>query len=319
MLKKNDIPAHFFVIPLWRVLFSIAFVWSGILSCWLVASYGESYLFGFAAIVLVGVLQYHLNVIGHDGLHFNVGRSRSANDLVCRFLLHGPLLSPLSLLRKNHLSHHAHLGGARDNDRHYYEISRFGNSRRWILWLISSLLGGMTFQVVRKLLFSRGGSGSSAKSPINVDSVLAKDLFSIGLTQLLILALLWFLFSGVHGYLVFWLLPMFTVMFGLNVVRSCLEHAVDVLDASRYLSFRPAVLERFFLSPYNMNFHAEHHFYPTVPMHHLPAFGRFLRRAGVKYDRLPGYMSRLCYLSRVSSAFAPDRGGAGELVDGGAS
>ena len=319
MLKKKDIPEQFFVTRLWWVLLSIFLTWSGIICCWLVASYTESYLIGFAAILLVGVLQYHLNVLGHDGLHFNLGRSRSTNDLVCRFLLHGPLLSPLSLLRKNHLNHHAHLGAARDNDRHYYEICRFGNSRRWILWLISSLLGGMTLQIVQKLLFSRGSSESAAKAPIKVDSVLVKDLFSIGLAQLLIFALLWFLFSGIHGYLMFWLLPVFTVMFGLNVVRSCLEHAVDVSVASRYLSFRPAALERFFLSPYNMNFHAEHHFFPSVPMHHLPEFGRFLKRAGVEYDKLPGYMSRLCYLSGVPSAFAPDRGGAGELADGGAS
>src|SRR5690606_17177262 len=131
-----------------------------------------------------------------------------------------PVGAPMSLLRKNHFLHHASLGEDKDADKQYYDIRRFNTKYKFLLWLLSSFVGGMVLQILKKLLSDGGSSNPKRKTSKKIDKGIFMDLCSLVVVQSLILCLFTILW-GWWGYFVFWVLPLLTVMFGLNVVRSC--------------------------------------------------------------------------------------------------
>jgi fatty acid desaturase len=269
-----------------RCLFAIARIWLGIfLAWWAVGTFGAWMV--LPAIVWIGTLQYHLNVMGHDGLHFLIADSRSTNDTVCRWLLHGPHGAPLGAMRRNHLNHHTQFGGTADLDRQYYDTSRFSGQTAFRLWLVCALLGGMTIPIVIKLLRRKRPAGEAtpvarAAAP-GTDRT--HDLLSVVASQAWIGVACWLFTGWWYAYLLLWLAPMLTVMVGLNSIRSCLEHAQSGSSAPGLHSFVSGPVERFFLAPLNMNVHAEHHLVPAVPWHQLPALRAHLQAEG-SYDKV---------------------------------
>ena len=62
-------------------------------------------------------------------------------------------------------------------------------------------------------------------------------------------------------------------------IRAFCEHAQPLLpdkaaDTRRLVTFFPSRLERLFFAPMNMNYHAEHHLWASVPYHNLPGLHR---------------------------------------------
>jgi fatty acid desaturase len=94
---------------------------------------------------------------------------------------------------------------------------------------------------------------------------------------------------GYYGTLYFWLLP---VLLAQPVLRALLivEHTGCSLDRNGLTNTRTTLAAPpIRLLMWNMPFHAEHHLYPTVPFHELPALHGLIR------DRLrhvaPGYIA----------------------------
>lgn len=289
----SRIPRPLFERALRPTLFGVARTWAGIALVWWACGAAQSAWLLLPAVILIGTLQYHLNVLGHDGLHFLLSGSRKTNDFVCRWLLHGPHGAPLGAMRANHLNHHTNFGAASDVDRQYYDVSRFADGKRMRSWLAASLFGGMLLPIVRKLLKSQQAPAVRAQ-PAAAGRML--DIVSVLFSQAWIAAAAWALTGWWFAYAVLWLLPLFTVMMGLNSIRSMLEHASVQQTAPELASFESSRLERFFLSPFNMNVHAEHHLVPAVPWHQLPALRRFLQDNELYGD------VRLCPSYRVRAA-----------------
>lgn len=220
-------------------------------------------------VVIVGTLQYHLNILGHDGLHFSLSSSKKANDFICRFFLHGPQGAPLTMMRSSHLNHHRNLGKDHDSDKQYYGLERFKNGQAYKSWVIMSFLGGMFIPIILKL--KNSSRLDQKKTTEKASKEKALDYISIIATQAIIFFYCFYLTGSIFAYLYAWILPLFTVMFGLNTLRSNLEHAKhhDLADQPLLFTFRPSKLVCFFLSPFNMNYHAEHHSYPGVPFYNL--------------------------------------------------
>jgi fatty acid desaturase len=73
-------------------------------------------------------------------------------------------------------------------------------------------------------------------------------------------------------YLLLWMLPLFTVLQVLLRLRAVCEHGA-VPDTSNPLTAARTTIApawaRFFLFPHHMNYHIEHHLYPSVPHYRL--------------------------------------------------
>src|SRR5690349_10335803 len=108
-----------------RVVWGISRTWGALFALFFLAGVSEGILAQTAIIVLIGTFQYHLNILGHDGIHFNLFENKSCNDFVTTWVLMGPQGIPLKPSRINHLHHHRTVGTLADQDRHYYDLEYF--------------------------------------------------------------------------------------------------------------------------------------------------------------------------------------------------
>ena len=97
-------------------------------------------------------------------------------------------------------------------------------------------------------------------------------------------ALLFVSLAGLwKAFLLFWLLPMYTVYPALLRLMDLTEHRWQVPStriADNTVSTRPNVIEHWLVSDLNRSFHREHHLFPTVPGVQLPRLSNILISAG---------------------------------------
>lgn len=300
MTPQYNIPKELLRKPLLLSLFHVLKTWAFIICLIFIFSNSENFIVRALVPVLIGVFQYHLNILGHDGLHYSLAPKKKINDFICRWLLHGPCFSPLTMMRANHIHHHLNLGMVTDTDQQYYRIERFTKPSHFAIWLLSSLVGGMTFPIIKKLL---GSNKNKEKITEGIVTKLLKnslDLSSVFLTQLILFVLIYQITGDVLAYLKLWVLPIFTIMMGLNTIRSCLEHALpnQTGNGDRMFTFTSSCLERFFLAPFNMNHHAEHHLMMGVSFHQLPNLRKiYLANNNIFPEQIQTtYLNRFMYL-----------------------
>lgn len=271
-------------------MLQILLLWIFVAALFVIALKTESWLAQIFSFLLIGVFQYRMNVLGHDGLHGSLFKNRRVNDQVSRFFLHGPCFSPFSSLKKNHFHHHRYVGDDSDNDQQYYSRKGKETAGRLKAWLLGSLFGAMFFPIVLKFL-KRGREKKTTNKTLDSDFIW--DLCSVALTQLLLLG--FFISQGhVLYYFIFWMLPFMTMATGLNSIRSTLEH-IDLAEQKipHAYSFRPSYFEAFILSPFKMCYHWEHHLFPSVPYVHLPGLASELKEKKEEYTIYSSYLKKI--------------------------
>ena len=97
--------------------------------------------------------------------------------------------------------------------------------------------------------------------------------FYAGIAVVLTLAGLWV------EFLLYWLLPLVTVLAPILRFRALAEHGAcpnnNLFNSAR--SVDAGNFERFMLAPCNVGLHLEHHLYPSVPHYNLPKLSARLR------------------------------------------
>lgn len=303
---RSKLPAELFAISAIRSVTAITFTWSCIVALWVLCAVYRNPNVVIPAVVMIGAFQYHLNILGHDGIHYLLFSNRRINDSVCRWLLHAPQGVPLYLMRRNHFYHHRHLGDPNDSDAQYYDLSRFTTRSRFALWLIAAPMGGMTLPIAKKLIafdmprLNSPRSDNTEKEPDARSH--RRQWLAVGSAQFAIFLATYLVSGELLGYVKLWLVPLLTVMTGLNSLRSCLEHASwkDSPPEERLFSFHSNALERFFLAPFNMNYHAEHHLVPAIPYRQLPTLRLWLTEREIA----PGYEIKKSYLQQVLHVYS---------------
>src|SRR5262249_35456749 len=132
----------------------------------------------------------------------------------------------------------------------------------------------------------------------------ARDLAVIGCWQAALIAGL-SLAIGWWAWPLLWLTPIYVFTFLADNLRSFAEHSHPESDAAadqhRLITFVSNPLERLFLAPMNMNYHAVHHLWTSIPYYNLPQADQELRgqsaAAGLEWRR-----SYLGYLWRYGRA-----------------
>ena len=241
---------------------------------WLVATADRWTL--LPAMLLLGIAQAALFAPIHETMHNTAFASRRANAWV------GWLAACPSLLNRQfytafHLAHHRHtqdperdpeLGGPKPDNAASY-LARIGALPYW-----RTRLG-----VLRD-----GWRGDLSAYPYITDRVAPEVVASLRLMSLFVLACaaLSMVLVGWWAPLVFWLIPQ---AIGQPFLRLYLltEHTLCSMDANGLTNTRTTLTNAAMrLLMWNMSYHTEHHLYPSIPFHRLPAAHATLRsRLGV--------------------------------------
>lgn len=263
-----------------RPIADTGWCWLWIVLAWILVAFQSQPWAVLIAVPVIGSRYYALTIIGHDGLHRRIFKSQFANDLFADLFIFGPIGAITRLNNKNHLSHHRHLATENDPDRHKHAC--FNKALRYQLL---GYLTGVT-SVLRSMtnIFAPPKEGiatiaSNAPQPIR-DGYRWRDFAILLCWQALLIGGLTF-GIGWWAYPLLWLLPVYTFSFLADNMRSFLEHSHiesdDLADKHRLITYESNSIERLFLAPMNMNYHAAHHLWPSIPYYNLPLANREIR------------------------------------------
>jgi fatty acid desaturase len=265
----------------WRVVRDIARCYGFILFAFFLLANYQSWWVSFIGFVVIGTQQYALFILGHDGIHSNLLRKRKANDILTTTLLFAPLGTRVRSARTAHLAHHWLLGTDNDPDRRLHIAGNKATRGKFLFFL--SGLATIPVALLRILPFkSEGPRSQSAHRPLSLTAfavrwpvILAQTIIFVGLT----LELTWW------TYFVFWMFPVYLMVFLPDEIRAFCEHAQPILpdraaDGSRIITFAPNIFERVLFAPMNMNYHAEHHLWQFIPYYNLPDVHRLIADRG---------------------------------------
>lgn len=206
--------------------------------------------------VLAAAALHGISLFTHEAVHGVLARRRWLNHLLGA-LCAWPVLQNFAAYRVLHLRHHAHMGIEGDPD-HYENYT----GRRWLVYAMhwGRLLAGYPAYLLAIPVLALRQGAARDRLWLSLEVIAAAG----GLTvACLTLPTAWI----VHG----WLIPMIVINTLVNVrgmsQHTLLADAADPVRGTR--TIRGGPMSRFFMC--NENFHLEHHLYPGVPWHRLPA------------------------------------------------
>jgi fatty acid desaturase len=300
MLVFDDLPDELRTISNGWAIGGIARCWLGIACAVALVVMAGGAAVWIAAFLTIGLMQYHLSVLGHHSTHGNLLSPPWLNDLVARALLFAPLGLAFRGARRNHLRHHVYFQQENDYERDNYDLRR-GNRhtrRGLILWLGGAYVGAAVVPTILRVLRGEAGiSAARAQRPRLSDTF--ADWAVVAVLQLFILATITAATGRWWAYGALWLGPLFTITNGLSITRATLEHADPSDPPQRLMTFPAGFLERLLWGPFNFNWHAEHHLFPAVPACNLALLHPFTqaRAAEIRHAEsvrvIPSYSHRI--------------------------
>jgi fatty acid desaturase len=230
------------------------------------------------AVPLIASRQYALLILMHDAFHALLHPNRRLNDLIGMLVLAAPCGSTYWGARTGHLEHHRKLGDDDDPERFLHSAGPPRDKRT-----LASFVGHFVWLIAGgQFLYTHVTSTVAAKGvPVTRQLVAVVPRLAIVAVVHLGLLGLFVATSSWTTYVVLWVLPLATLAVVLNGLRAFCDHA-NLSDeprgeAARLVSYISNPAERFFLSPFHMNYHAEHHLFPYVPHYRLPVVRQRIR------------------------------------------
>jgi fatty acid desaturase len=259
------------------------YCWLWILAAWIIVAVSPTWWTVLLALPVIGCAHYGLFIIGHDGLHRRLFKKVRHNDLFADLFLLGPIGAITRINNKNHLAHHRFLASEDDPDRH-----KHGCFNKTELSEVFGYLTGLSsvFRTLWNVYQGRSvASASAASQPAHApraagsqpDGYTRRDFAILAGWQIVLIGGL----SGAIGwwaYPTLWLLPIYLFTFLGDNLRSFAEHSHpesdDLADQHRLITYTSHPIERLLLAPMNMNYHAAHHLWPSIPYYNLPQADR---------------------------------------------
>jgi fatty acid desaturase len=297
--------------PLRLLLHTLA-EWLLIAALMMTATHAEHAAVSALCILLIAGRQHALLILMHEYAHHQFSRKRAwLNDMLGDALAALPFFLTVHGFRRNHMPHHRHVKTEADtNWVSALTVSRyqFPKTRaQTYAEMAKHALGWYTFKELKHYAVDAG---------MAVDLPPAVRRFRIA-HAILILALVAY-FDLWWTVLLYWIVPLTTVLVGILYVRDVSEHfgmpSEGIAGARTMLGNR---VERLFFCPHGINFHTEHHLYPSVPFHHLESLHEALRKddyyrlhAVIAQGYLTGMVDQLAHGRGASKPSAPEAGDA---------
>lgn len=261
----------------WRGLVLVAGAWGLILAAGAMFVAWPNPLTYVLAVMLIGARQLGLAILMHDVAHGALHADIKVNDWVGEWLCAAPVGARLKSYRDYHLKHHRFTEQPEDPDLAL--SAPFPISRKSLRRKIVRDLTGQTFLKQRAAQL-RGGK--------NAHFLLVNALMLAALTA----AGYWW------AYFALWIAPMATWLPLVTRLRNIAEHACVKAQEHPLTHARTTLanpLERLFIAPYWVHYHAEHHAFMHVPCYRLPRLHDALMDKGYwsKMKIAPGYAAVL--------------------------
>ena len=221
------------------------------------------------AVIVIGSRINGLGGLMHDAAHYRAYSNRPLNDFVGEIIAL-PTTASMAGYRNSHFAHHRELNSEKDPDwtRNVgLEEFEFPTSPKNFVKHVMQYLSGL------KLKTALGGfhkNGETRDIPAAVAR--ARLFFFAALIAASIAMGFWKLL------LLYWVVPLATVFLAIRYVRNVAEHyAVEhehVLNESRTVI--APFWELWLIAPWGLNYHLEHHLFPSVPCFRLAELHKLL-------------------------------------------
>lgn len=276
--------------PAWMGIALVAHAWAVIaLAAALFLAWPNPLTF-VLAVMIIGARQLGLAILMHEGAHGGLSKSKALNDFLGEWLCAAPVGADLKPYRAYHLRHHKYTEQPEDPDLPLsapFPISRWSLARKVIRDLTGQTFFKQRLAPLLARAFNKRATGQ--REGVIIDS---------GAIRFWLLNGLAFAACAAAGYwwafLALWIVPMATWFPLITRVRNIAEHACvgrhdDPFRQARTTYANP--LERFFIAPYWVHYHAEHHLFMHVPCWNLEAAHRLLiaKGYGARMDVKAGY------------------------------
>jgi fatty acid desaturase len=229
----------------WAVIV-LALVLAGVVDHW------STYVL---AVVVIGTRQHALALMGHDGAHRLVCRSRWLNDVASMLLCFWPLGLWLTAYRKHHFTHHRLPGTARDPELAY----KRSRAPQWDLPAAPRCLFGYLLKDILGLGVLDLAYVMRVVPPVRALDVVGPILWWSAALSILIA-------SGNIWILIIWLAAVVTVFWAMFRLRVWTER----LGTAYVHRVSAQWWQRVLFLPHNTWCHYEHHRWPSVPCWNLP-------------------------------------------------
>jgi fatty acid desaturase len=250
----------------WRTVVAIGFDWAVIIAAILFSEWMNTWWALIAAWIVIGGRMHAFGVLIHDFAHYRFISNKKRSEWIGDILLAWPLLTFVDGYRKNHLAHHRYTNTEKDPDwKIKLGTMHFTFPQSWqfaILNLLGYLVGISSYRDMKSLVARLSDDDGRPKH-----YQLKRFGFYIAVAFALTLTGAW------YGFILYWMVPFFTFFLLFLYVRSVAEHFGSMDYDSELGSSRtviPYLWERAFFSPHNVNYHLDHHLYPSVPFYSMP-------------------------------------------------
>ena len=260
-----------------RLLAQTALEWSWIFLCSAVAINFDNWPINLICMLVIATRQHALLVLMHEFSHYQFSRKHAYwNDLLGDVLTAFPFLITVHGFRRNHLLHHRHAWTAHDPN-YLAAIKKpqyqFPKSRpQLLLEIFKHSLGYYTLSELKRYTIS-AGMAVSLPRPVHIHRVIFTAIFIFTISH----------FDLWRAVLLFWITPMATFLMAILYVRDLGEHfGLPKACFASARTVRAKWPERFLIAQNGVNFHADHHRFPSVPFFRLHALHLALMDAQVK-------------------------------------
>ena len=243
------------------------------------------------AMIVIAGRQQACFVLAHDAAHYRLYQTRWVNEFIGR-LLAAPVGLSMRTYRVLHRLHHNHLYEERDPDVPL--VAGYPRGRKYLIKKLSADLIGLNSWKTYAYFFGTpaiNDETSNSKRPLDDTSLdlrrsARKDRRTVVFFQVSVPVFMYFI-GCLTEYFILWIIPMITIQQPLLRYRAICEHGSpgsfkSPLYASR-TNFAPWWFH-WWLFPHNVNYHIEHHLYPSIPFYNLPECHRELQIRGLLRD-----------------------------------
>jgi fatty acid desaturase len=280
----------------WHSALLIATQWAIIFAAGTLAVQTGHWAAYLLAFLVIGSRQQALGILAHDATHYLLFTNRTANDIVADLFAGFPVNISTTLYRSTHFPHHRFPNTPDDPDFEYQLTDpdwRWPKTRAEAIKVLVKSVFLINIRSAIKVA-NRWAPGYNLFKPISPAYPLRARILFVTVT-LVIYAVL--IYTGlIWKALLLWVVPALTVVNLTNRIRAMAEHIVvpgtHELNTTRTVI--PNLLERLFISPLGINYHIEHHVFPSVPCYNVPKLHKLLMqdpwyRATAHLNR--GYLS----------------------------